>query len=107
MIRKDSLLRAHLNVIAFAGTGKTTTLLEYTRAQRHKRFLYAAFNKSVRAEAEKKFPSNVSCKTCHSLVFSKFGGPHQHRLVKTLRPSTVRKLLSLANYMEAEIITET
>ena len=48
-----------LKVIAFAGTGKTTTLFEYTKARPHINFLYIAFNKSVQLEAERKFPRNV------------------------------------------------
>lgn len=102
-LRGDSVL----DVIAFAGTGKTTTLLEYAKARPEMRFLYAAFNRSVREEAEHKFPSNVLCKTCHSLAYNVFGLPHRHRLRKTLRLDTVKKALELDTYMEAKIVADT
>ncbi len=40
-----------LKVLAFAGTGKTTTLVAYARKRPRMRFLYLAFNKSVQLEA--------------------------------------------------------
>jgi hypothetical protein len=58
-------------VIAFAGTGKTTTLVQYADRRQHgyqrRRFLYLCYNRSVRAEAERRFTSNVDCRTTHSL----------------------------------------
>jgi F-box protein 18 (helicase) len=102
-IRGNSVLK----VIAFAGTGKTTTLLEYSKARPHTRFLYVAFNKSVQLEAENKFPSNVTCKTSHSLAWRKFGAPHKHRLIKILRLNDVKQELRLSTYEEARITLET
>jgi len=61
-----------LEVIAFAGTGKTTTLYEYTRIRPHLSFLYVAFNKSVQLEAASKFPNNVTCMTAHGLAWKKY-----------------------------------
>ena len=96
-----------LNVIAFAGTGKTTTLIEYSRARPTLQFLYVAFNRSVRIEAQKKFPPNVMCRTSHSLAYSEFGAPHENRIVETLRLSTVKNLLGLNSYKEAKTVEET
>ena len=56
-----------------AGTGKTTTLVKYAEQRPHLRFLYVAFNKSVASEAQRRFPSNVACKTVHSLAFNEAG----------------------------------
>lgn len=60
---------------AFAGSGKTTILEWYTSIRDKKRFLYLSFNKDAKKSAEKRFPSNVECKTidsvCLGLVFSK------------------------------------
>ena len=56
-----------------AGTGKTTTLVKYAEQRPHLRFLYVAFNKSVASEAQRRFPSNVACKTVHSLAFNEVG----------------------------------
>ncbi len=60
---------------AVAGSGKTTTLIEYAKAREEKgRTLYIAFNKSVRTEAEKKFAEkgvrNIRIETAHSLAYA-------------------------------------
>lgn len=58
-----------IKVVAFAGTGKTSTFVE--RAKAHsKRTLYLAFNKSVQVEAEQRFPKHVTPKTQHGLAYS-------------------------------------
>jgi len=59
---------------AVAGSGKTTTLIEYAATRPPgSRILYLAFNKSVRHEAQRKFTSrnlhNVKVETAHSLAF--------------------------------------
>jgi superfamily I DNA/RNA helicase len=58
------------SIIAYAGTGKTFTLARYAEARPHSRFLYLAYNKSVREAAEAAFPSNTYCSTIHSLAYS-------------------------------------
>lgn len=62
-----------LKVIAFAGAGKTSTLVEYTKARPMEQFLYCAFNKSVQVEAEGKFPANCMSRTIHSLAYQAIG----------------------------------
>jgi superfamily I DNA/RNA helicase len=57
---------------AVAGSGKTTTLLEYAKTRNpNSKILYIAFNKSVKIEAQRKFKKlkNVSVETAHSLAF--------------------------------------
>ena len=58
-----------IKIEAFAGTGKTTTLVEFAKRNPDLSFLYAAFNKSVQEYAEQVFPVNVECKTTHSLAY--------------------------------------
>jgi F-box protein 18 (helicase) len=64
----------NLRINAVAGSGKTTTIIEYA-AQRPApaRILYLVFNRSVRTEAVKKFESrglaNVRVETAHSLAW--------------------------------------
>ena len=57
------------SINAFAGTGKTTTLLEIARSHNHLDGLYLAFNKSIANEvagiAGK--TSNLSSRTTHSM----------------------------------------
>lgn len=62
-----------LLVQAFAGTGKTSTLIEYARANPHLRILYLAFSKAIQLEAAKRFPTNVTCKTTHGLAWRRSG----------------------------------
>lgn len=61
------------SALCVAGTGKTTTLVKFAEQRPHLRFLYVAFNKSVAREAQRRFPSNVDCKTVHSLAYSCVG----------------------------------
>lgn len=63
-----------IKINAVAGSGKTTTVIEYARARPgNARMLYVAFNKSVKLEAIKKFKEkglgNVKVETAHSLAY--------------------------------------
>jgi F-box DNA helicase 1 len=96
-----------LKVIAFAGTGKTSTLVEYTRTRPMMRFLYIAFNKSVQLEAAEKFPKNVIAKTSHSLAFSSIGYRHKNRLSSGFKANTVMDVLKLENFEDARFTIDT
>lgn len=63
-----------IKINAVAGSGKTTTILEYAKARpKDSRILYLVFNKSVRLEASEKFLKNnldnVTVETAHSLAY--------------------------------------
>jgi hypothetical protein len=58
-----------VRLIAFAGAGKTSTLVAAAKAHGYRRGMYICFNKSIAAEASEKFPRNVWCKTSHALAF--------------------------------------
>ncbi|MGM0442702.1 MAG: UvrD-helicase domain-containing protein [Fibrobacterota bacterium] len=65
----------NLRVIAVAGSGKTTALINYARhCDRAARILYLAFNRTVRREGQEKFSaaglSNVTVQTAHSLAYA-------------------------------------
>lgn len=47
--------------------------------------LYVVFNTTVQAEAAGSFPSNVTCKTAHSLAFREFGVPLRDRVLHPVR----------------------
>lgn len=64
----------NLAINAVAGSGKTTTIIEYAAARpATTRILYLAFNKSVKQEAIRKFAdrglTNVKIETAHSLAY--------------------------------------
>jgi superfamily I DNA/RNA helicase len=69
----------HLVLQAGAGTGKTTTLAMLA-AKTGKLGRYIAFNKSIASDAARKFPSNVVCKTAHSLAYGAVGRTYASRL---------------------------
>ena len=96
-----------LKVMAFAGTGKTTTLVEYARQRPQTQFLYIAFNKSVQLEAAAKFPSNVTARTSHALAFRAKGHPHKERLVPGFRANLVMDALELTQVEDARFAMET
>lgn len=64
----------NIKINAVAGSGKTTTLLEYARTRpAGKTILYLAFNRTVKLEAQRKFAgqqlNHVAIETAHSLAF--------------------------------------
>lgn len=64
----------NIKINAVAGSGKTTTIIEYAKARSlSSKILYLAFNKSVKIEAIKKFAErgifNVQIETAHSLAY--------------------------------------
>jgi len=69
-----------LAVNAFAGTGKTSTLVAFAGARPNRRMLYLAFNRSVAEEARARFPANVEAKTSHSLAFYQYGSRYKSKL---------------------------
>lgn len=89
-----------LRVNAFAGTGKTFTLTKYALRRPKERFLYIAFNQSIKQEATRKFPKNVKCLTSHGLAFSVFGAAYADagKLVKNLDLHVVVDALGLGKY---------
>lgn len=74
-----------IKINAVAGSGKTTTVIEYAKARpANSRILYLAFNKSVKMEAIKKFSSaglqNVTVETAHSLAYKHIVFNHNYQV---------------------------
>ena len=61
--------RDAVRIMAYAGTGKTTTLKRLTEKHPDTKFLLVVFNKSVEVHSKKEFPGNVLVKTAHSLSY--------------------------------------
>ncbi|XP_023278754.1 F-box DNA helicase 1 [Seriola lalandi dorsalis] len=100
-----------VKIIAFAGTGKTTTLIKYAEQRPDLRFLYVAFNKSVAFEAARRFPRNVDCKTVHSLAFKDVGKRYHYRkkLTANLKAFTINAVLpdGRGGFTKAKVVTTT
>ena len=58
-----------VRINAYAGTGKTTTLVELCKANPDVRFLLVVFNKSVEIHSNKVFPRNVTAKTANAISY--------------------------------------
>ncbi|HEY5371226.1 MAG TPA: UvrD-helicase domain-containing protein [Hanamia sp.] len=75
----------NIKINAVAGSGKTTTIIEYAKARpKNARILYLAFNKSVKIEATKKFAEkglpNVKVETAHSLAYKNVVFRHNYKV---------------------------
>lgn len=68
-----------LVIQAGAGAGKTSTL-KLCAATTTDRGAYVAYNRAIADEAQRGFPSSVTCKTAHSYAFGAVGKFYAHRL---------------------------
>lgn len=91
-----------LRVKAFAGTGKTSTLIKYALHNPQDKILYLAFNRAIRDEAARKFPRNVVCKTAHQLAYAAFGRTLAHKLRNNLRLSDIMDVIPEHNWQLAK-----
>ncbi|MBN0524134.1 DNA helicase, partial [Pseudomonas aeruginosa] len=85
-------------VRAFAGTGKTTTLVGFAKANPTLRILYLCYNSSVEKAAKGKFPRNVVCKTAHSLAHAVYGIQYAHKKTKNLRLTDIARGLDTKDW---------
>ncbi len=74
-----------IKINAVAGSGKTTTIIEYAAARpKESKILYLAFNKSVKLEAIRKFSekglNNVKVETAHSLAYRHIVYSHSYKV---------------------------
>ncbi|XP_006772684.1 PREDICTED: F-box DNA helicase 1 isoform X3 [Myotis davidii] len=101
-----------VKIMAFAGTGKTSTLVKYAEKWSESKFLYVTFNKSIAKQAERVFPSNVTCKTFHSMAYRQVGRQYQSKkklnLFK-LTPFMVNSVLAegKGGFIRAKLVCKT
>ncbi|XP_023609346.1 F-box DNA helicase 1 isoform X3 [Myotis lucifugus] len=101
-----------VKIMAFAGTGKTSTLVKYAEKWSGSKFLYVTFNKSIAKQAERVFPSNVTCKTFHSMAYRQVGRQYQSKkklnLFK-LTPFMVNSILAegKGGFIRAKLVCKT
>ena len=94
-----------LTIEALAGTGKSSTLRliagEFAAAR--KTGVATAFNRAIVEDLRSSFPSNVECKTMHSLAFAQAGRPFQHRLQgRRMRNIDIADLLGMPRSFQFE-----
>jgi superfamily I DNA/RNA helicase len=81
---------------AIAGSGKTTTLLEYAKHHQHLNILYLAYNKSLQTSIEKKLKEydlkHMKVSTIHALAYGKTQG-YGYKLCHDLKISVLEECL--------------
>ena len=100
----------NIRINAVAGSGKSTTLRHYVKARPEARFLYLAFNKTVKDEARLRFKQmgiqNVRVETAHSLAYQQTVLANKWVLQHTtLKPFQLATLLGLSNPFQLETLT--
>lgn len=100
-IEQQKIIDSNANTLvvnAFAGTGKTTTLIGYSEKRKDQRILYAAFNKAIQQEAEAKFRmagcDHVTVRTSHSIAWSAMSDTYRKKLSQYgIRPTDALRVL--------------
>lgn len=93
-----------IKINAVAGSGKTTTIIEYAKARPStSQILYLAFNKSVKMQAVKRFAdaglSNVQVETAHSLAYRHIVFRYGYKIrAQGYKISEIAELLTLESY---------
>ncbi|NXX99018.1 FBH1 helicase, partial [Centropus bengalensis] len=91
-----------VKIMAFAGTGKTSTLVKYAEKFADMNFLYVAFNKAVTERGRSVFPRNVTCKTFHSLAFGSVGKHYKEKGKLNFSKMSVYSISSLIRNREGQ-----
>ncbi len=74
-----------VKIVAFAGAGKTSTLVRLCERNPHLDFLVVVYNKSAQIHAERTFPPNATCLTAHSIAYRMVGsGFSRNKLTQNL-----------------------
>jgi F-box protein, helicase, 18 len=100
---QEAIIRSkgNIKVNAVAGSGKTTTIIEYARTRpAGSRILYLAFNKTVKLEAARRFAelglNNVRVETAHSLAYRQVVFQHGYEVRQQgYRTNEIATLLGL------------
>lgn len=87
----------HISISAFAGSGKSSTLIEVTRFNPQEKILYLVYNKAMQEEfADRMSKNNIkNCeiKTIHSLAFQWYIKTHGYKTPKSVSTLDVINLL--------------
>lgn len=86
---------------AFAGCGKTTTAVGYSRARPKSRILYLVLNTGNAAEARQRFPKNVEPMTTHSLAWGAMKKQVGNRVTRNWKPHNLMRDLNINQARQA------
>ena len=82
-----------LDVVALAGTGKTSVLMAYAQRRQRARWRYLTFSRALADQARDTFPVNVRASTFHALAHPRFGAPLGSKLNQRFSADAVRRLV--------------
>jgi ATP-dependent exoDNAse (exonuclease V) beta subunit len=81
---------------ALAGTGKTTTLIEFAKENFDKNILYIVFNKDLRKEVKYKFTANTEVHTINSFSY-KYIDQNYNNIIDNLNEFFILNLFNMNN----------
>lgn len=94
IINSDKL---SFKINAVAGSGKTTTLLEYAKKNSHLKILYLAYNKSLQTSLQEKLKdyklSYLHVSTIHSLAYNKIEA-YNYNLTADLKNQVIENVIT-------------
>tara|TARA_B100001094_G_scaffold268965_1_gene272912 strand:- start:1813 stop:3762 length:1950 start_codon:yes stop_codon:yes gene_type:complete len=95
-----------VTVQAFAGTGKTTTLVKYCENNPELNILYVAFNKDLAKESENSFKHlpRVTVSTMHALALYKMYGENEPPVIENLNVQDIANHLDMDDLKDAGIV---
>ena len=94
-----------VKIVAFAGTGKTTTLIEMCQNNPDLGFLVVVFNKDVQLRAKNAFPKNTVVRTAHALAMKKVGRRYSDRVIKDQNGKIIKSKLILGQLKPQGLIS--
>jgi len=86
-------------VEALAGTGKTSTLIEFAKERFDLNILYIVFNKEMKKESKNKFPANTEVHTINSFSYKYIDGNFKN-LTNNLNELKIIEILKLNKSIE-------
>jgi F-box protein 18 (helicase) len=95
-----------LLIDSVAGSGKTTLLRAIADEVNISNGLYLAYNKAIATSSKKKFPSNIDCRTTHSLAYKATVTPMGLKVGFFNARQVTEKLSSTEKYLLVEDIKE-
>ncbi|KAK2555635.1 F-box DNA helicase 1 [Acropora cervicornis] len=108
ILKHDVNIGEVAKIVAFAGTGKTTTLVQYTKMRPRTKFLNVVYNKSTQLQAVEIFPSNVESRTVHSLAYQAVGFRYKAKLAYAVSVRNIMNALpSEGGFLHARRVEDT
>ena len=95
-----------VQVEAYAGTGKTTTLEWVARRHAGRKVLYLCFNKANAVEGRKRMPENVTSSTLHGLAYQAVGRLYKAKMGE-LRARELKDVLRLPDGGSSQMVLQT